>query len=232
LGLIADVANNGREALQQLQRGRYSLLITDLHMPEMDGYELTFAIRQSESADRRFPIIAFTANALKGERARCLQAGMDDYVSKPVQTEVLKSVLDKWLPPAAQNEGLVTPVDKASADSQLALAVLDIDVLVSLVGGDRILVEELISDYRRAAEKAAAEIRAAIPAAEWEAVGAVAHRLKSSSRSVGALAMGEICERLEQAGRSGDGTAVQALIVDFETALKSVIAAIEQRDIP
>ncbi len=104
LGRMADIADNGREALELWQKGGYGLLLTDLHMPEMDGYELTAAIRAVEKAGAsemdkpRLPIIAITANALKGEADRCRAIGMDDYLSKPVQLINLKAKITKWLP--------------------------------------------------------------------------------------------------------------------------------------
>jgi CheY-like chemotaxis protein len=115
LGHTADIAGNGREALKLWQSGDYSVLLTDLHMPEMDGYELTTAIRGSESlaaktAKPHIPIIAFTANALKGEAEHCLAVGMDDYLSKPVQLINLKVMLEKWLPLA----GKAVPVGRVS----------------------------------------------------------------------------------------------------------------------
>jgi CheY-like chemotaxis protein len=102
LGLTADIAEDGREALEMWQSGDYKLLLTDLHMPVMDGYDLTATIRASESTDGkpRAPIIAITANALKGEAEHCREVGMDDYLSKPVQLSTLKVMLEKWLPVA------------------------------------------------------------------------------------------------------------------------------------
>jgi signal transduction histidine kinase/ActR/RegA family two-component response regulator len=98
LGFAADVADNGRVALEWWRRGSYALLLSDLHMPEMDGYELTAAIRSEEQGRRRLPILALTANALKGEADHCRAAGMDGYLSKPMQLAHLKATLDKWLP--------------------------------------------------------------------------------------------------------------------------------------
>ena len=94
LGYAADVASDGREALALWHSGDYALLLTDLHMPRMDGYELTQAIRAEEKDGRRIPIIALTANALKGEAERCHAVGMDDYHSKPSPLAELKGVLD------------------------------------------------------------------------------------------------------------------------------------------
>ncbi|HRG71485.1 MAG TPA: ATP-binding protein, partial [Thauera aminoaromatica] len=121
LGFAADVASDGEQALARWQSGNYALLLSDLHMPKMDGYELTAAIRGAERAAeaenpggaRRIPIIALTANALRGEAVRCLDAGMDDYQSKPTPLAELKAMLEKWLP------AVVT----VAADSSASIAV-------------------------------------------------------------------------------------------------------------
>ncbi len=129
LGLTADIASNGIEALKLWQSNDYSVLFADLHMPEMDGYELTAAIRTSENGDRHMPIIAFTANAIKGEEDHCRAGGMDDYLTKPVQLVRLKAVLEKWLP--------CFPVQSGSP-----YVALDVNVLKGLVGDDAALIRE------------------------------------------------------------------------------------------
>jgi len=97
LGFAADVTSDGREALDYWRNGDYALLLTDLHMPKMDGYELTTAIRAEENSARHIVIIAWTADATKGEERRCLNVGMDDYLSKPTPLANLKAILKKWL---------------------------------------------------------------------------------------------------------------------------------------
>jgi CheY-like chemotaxis protein len=98
LGFTAEVAVDGAEALAKWRAGNFELLLADLHMPVMDGYSLAKAIRQEESSGRRLPILAFTANALKGEMNKALAAGMDDYLTKPIQMVELRAALLKWLP--------------------------------------------------------------------------------------------------------------------------------------
>jgi CheY-like chemotaxis protein len=98
LGYCADMAEDGREALEKWRSGRYALLLTDCHMPHVDGFALTAAIREAEAPGAHLPIIAITANAMQGEAQRCLQAGMDDFLSKPLRLQELAPVLEKWLP--------------------------------------------------------------------------------------------------------------------------------------
>jgi CheY-like chemotaxis protein len=104
VGLRPDVAANGREAVQMAALLPYGLILMDCQMPEMDGYEATRQIRQREVPERRVAVVAMTADAMAGTRERCLSAGMDDYLSKPVKPAALHAVLNRWLPQAAENE--------------------------------------------------------------------------------------------------------------------------------
>jgi len=192
LGYTADVATDGREALERWQSGDYALLLTDLHMPKMDGYELTQAIRAEEKGNRRIPIIALTANALKGEADHCRAVGMDDYRSKPSPLAELKAVLEKWLPAAEPrvDTTLSTGLPVAAIPRTAITAPVDVTVLEGLVGDDPALVREFLQDFRSSAAKITAELRAACVANHTAAAAAAAHKLKSSAHAVGALALG------------------------------------------
>ena len=151
LGRTADLANNGMEAWNLWQTGAYALLITDLHMPIMDGYELTTAIRASESENgtARIPIIAFTANVLQGEADRCVSIGMDDYLSKPVQVVQLKAMLAKWLP--APIVPIVTAASSVSIpDAQMNVSndAVNVQVLMALIGHDAAVIDEFLDEFQ------------------------------------------------------------------------------------
>ncbi len=224
LGYVAEIASDGREALARWGEGGHALLLTDLHMPEMDGYELAAAIRRAEGGGQRLPIVALTANALKSEETRCKAAGMDDYLSKPVLLDQLQSTLEKWLPEPGTERG---QAEIAAPGPEEALAVLDRSVLPKLLGeDDPALILKFLKEYRHSAEKTAAEIRAALGIAAWKVASDGAHKLKSSSRSVGALALGDVCARLELAGKLGDEPAARGLVPEFEAALAAVMAAL------
>ncbi|MEK7844739.1 MAG: response regulator, partial [Pseudomonadota bacterium] len=225
LGYAADIANDGREALKRLQNGDYALLLTDLHMPEMDGFELTKDIRLKESGQKHIPIIALTANALKGEREHCLSAGMDDYLSKPVQLEDLRSVLEKYLSihkPVSEIKAQSEAAAKPASEAETVLVPLNVHILEELIGNDPATIKEMLQDFRASAEKIAEDLRMAYQVEQFVTVGLIAHKLKSSARSVGALALGELCAEIEQAGKQNDAKALAALLPRFEMEIVTV----------
>ncbi|TAN70404.1 MAG: response regulator [Methylobacter sp.] len=239
LGFAADVVDDGRQALERWRNGGYGLLLTDLHMPKMDGYELTTAVRSETKAARRIPIVALTANALKGEAEHCRAVGMDDYLSKPVQLVHLKAMLEKWLPVAAntnpEGEGTHTlkstvlpPDSLATSPMQVTAAVpVDVSVLKALVGDDPAVVSEFLHDFRSSATQIATELETAYAAGQVVQVSALAHKLKSSARSVGALALGELCAEIEQAGKTDQAEVLAALLPRFEMEIAVVNAYLD-----
>jgi len=224
LGYAAEIAPNGMEALRMWRDGGYALLLTDLHMPEMDGYTLTETIRREESATSRMPIVALTANALAGESARALAAGMDEYLTKPLQLYMLKTAMDKWLPRPRKANDPDAALDQAHPVRDAP--VVDISVLEGLVGDDPAVLREFLEDYRTSARRLSAELQAAIKLEDIRQVAAISHKLKSSSRAVGALALGDLCAELENAGKTGDKAFITSGIQRFTTALSSVEATI------
>jgi len=235
LGQAADIASNGREAFNLWQSEEYGLLLTDLQMPVMDGYELTAAIRAAENernaADTgkssHIPIIAFTANALKGEADQCIKAGMDDYLSKPMQLVNLKSKLQKWLPAETESTSIETTPDIMTASSTEIYVSVDVNVLKELIGDDETMTREFLKDFRASAEKISVALRAACNAGQSAVAGALAHKLKSSARSVGAQALADLCINMEQAGNSGDIEALQLLLYRFESELAKVLSFLD-----
>ncbi|MBA4143663.1 MAG: response regulator [Nitrosospira sp.] len=223
LGYTVDLAGNGREALDTWRKGGYSLLLTDLHMPEMDGYELCAAIRASEAGRSRAPIIAITANALKGEAEYCRATGMDDYLSKPVQLVDLKKMLEKWLPaPSSGSESShIAPLASAAMTAR-STEPMDIGVLERLVGNDPAVINECLQSFRSTATKTAAELCAAYKAGHKAQAGAAAHKLKSSARSVGALALGELCGRMEEACSANEDVELAVFVPLFEVEIAAL----------
>lgn len=229
LGYTADVAGDGLQALALWKSGDYALLLTDLNMPEMDGYDLTLAIRSEEVGKRRIPIVALTANALKDEAKRGRAMGMDDYLSKPARLMDLKAMLIKWLPAAAVS-GPDLAVAPASRDATGPVNVRDLE---TLVGDDPEVIQEFLQDFRISAAKAAAELKRACEAGAAVEAGAVAHKLKSSARSVGARTLGDLCEELEQAGNAGRIEVLATLLPKFMaemTAVDDYLGSLSERE--
>lgn len=231
LGYAADVKDNGREALYAWKTGEYGLVLTDLHMPEMDGYELAESIRGFEEAGQRIPIIALTANALKDEKKRCIDRGMDDYLTKPISLDKLESSLRQWLPKQPEHsktndEGGANLGATISNDSD-GLVTLDTAVLVSLIGDDEELVAEFLSEYRISLEEGAAKIRKAIEESDFDTLSAAAHKLKSSSRSVGALEIGEYCAILEDVDAAASRN-LPKMLDTFNSLLHKVINSLDK----
>ncbi len=178
LGYVAENAEDGAVALKMWRTGRYALLLTDCHMPNMDGFELTEAIRREESGTRT-PIIAVTANAMQGESERCRERGMDDYLSKPLRLNELGSMLKKWLPETA-------PV-----------AVWDEQALTRLIGDKPQMHRRLLEKFLVNARERIDAIEASY--ADAEAVSRGAHALKSAASTVGAMQLAELCQAVEDA---------------------------------
>lgn len=199
LGYRAVVVANGREALTLWRGGGFDAVLTDLQMPEMDGYELASTIRAEEGGSSRIPILALTANAVREEAHRCTATGMDDYLTKPVPMHMLDTMLQRWL-----------TIDLADAPP------VDLLVLPALIGNDPALIGQFMLDFVASATDAAAEMtHASDPRG-------VAHRLKSSARAVGAIHLGELCEAIENAPINGDATEASSRIASFDRELERV----------
>ena len=256
LGYAAEIAVNGAEALRLWEGGRYALLLTDLHMPAMDGYSLTSAIRRHEAARgvpdaARMPVLALTANALRGEALRARAAGMDEYLTKPLQLKLLRAALHKWLPgarpdtvagdlsalagPSVRTPASAlapapapAPAPPAQAAARLeagsARPAIDVSVLIGLIGDDPSVLDDFLIEYRASARRLGAELRAASAVDDLRQIAAIAHKLKSASRSVGAVALGDVCAELENACRTGTRDVVAQTMVRFEKALNAVEA--------
>jgi len=217
LGYAVDIASDGVEAYEKWQKESYGLLLTDLHMPNMDGYDLTTAIRRKEEQNnvKPIPIIALTANALKGEEEHCLALGMNAYLTKPIEMPRLKEVMVNYLPDMdnKQSSRLSEPDHftevKSSAQNEEE-QIIDPTMLSRMVGDDPELQAQLIGNFLETTGKLLNELDELYASKDTEAYGGMAHQLKSSVRSFGAVKLGNLFANLEEAGKGGDWPTIYA----------------------
>ncbi len=235
LGYRVEVANNGLEALEALERNSYAAVLMDVQMPEMDGYEATAEIRRREEGQgRRTSIIAMTANAMQGDREKALSAGMDDYVPKPVKPEKLEAALERWVPQESelQREASALQSEDGTIEQVAEEDPLDRSVLAGLRGlqeeGEPDILGELIELFLTDVPPQLIALREAAQSGDARSVERIAHTLKGSCGNMGAVRMGAICAELEEMGRSGNLTTASGLVSRLEEELGRVRAAFEE----
>ncbi|MBJ7899673.1 MAG: response regulator [Cyanobacteria bacterium RI_101] len=224
LGYRADVVGNGQEVLQSLRQAPYDAILMDVEMPEMDGLSAARAIRQWEDLPDQPWIIAVTAYAMPGDRERCLQAGMNDYISKPVREKDLIGALQRV------NLSQARPRETPAPPALPPATVLDPRILQDLrdLGGDQAsaIIQDLCQTYLTTAPTLLAQIKTALAGEDWETLRRAAHSLGSSSANLGARAFAQACRQWENAARAG--TAPDFLFTDLERSFQQVEAALGQ----
>jgi len=199
-----DIVNNGAEAVGAWSTGRYDLILMDCQMPVMDGYQATRTIRSREPADRRIPIIALTADAMSGAEKDCLAAGMDGYLTKPLDRRRLAESLERFLGSAGSAPAPDAPSALAPPSPGDDSPPVDWEQFVSLTDGDGEFAQQLVQLFIDSGDAALAQIRDALDRKDWSAVGRVAHSFKGSSANIHAQAASAAAARLEQAARAGE----------------------------
>lgn len=221
MGYAVDIASNGAEALEKLAQRPYALILMDCQMPVLDGYETTRRIRRLQGELAHTPIVAMTANAMAGDREQCLEAGMDDYLTKPLLRSQLAAMLEHYLPaaPAAQDDAAAVPV------------VLDESRLQELFGEDTALAGEMLDMFIEhttpVMDDLARHCQATDPLlGEIQALG---HRLAGSCLNLGIQALGETGRQMEIAARQGDLAQVRTLADGCARAFAALREQIQER---
>lgn len=233
LGYNADIVENGLKAWEAWQHGNYDILLTDINMPLMDGHELVVKIRDTEQqTGAHIPIIAITANAMDDDAKRCLENGMDAFITKPVSLKDLQLALEKWLPEGASqhitNKKSVSSnkVVEGDMDIETGTAV-DISMLQMLVGDDTEKHRLLFKTFIDSAPETIQAIQVAHREHAIETIRLQAHKLKSSARSMGAHELADTCQALEIAAKADNRDEIDTLTPQLDGRFKEVNEYIE-----
>ena len=216
LGYLVDAVDDGQQALDALAKNDYALILMDCQMPVLDGYAATKQIRaQEQGTGRHIPIVAVTANAMASDRERCLEAGMDDYLSKPVNSKQLKHVLEHWLSPSSEIRLPATDLPAATVvevngDGVNGKDPLDMQRLDELFSGDKDVTLQVLKVFVDSLDVLQARIATALASQDAEALCSVAHEVKGSSANMGADKLSQMAKMLEIMAKSGHMNWAQA----------------------
>ncbi|MFB3916749.1 MAG: response regulator [Terriglobales bacterium] len=211
LGHAVTVASNGKEVLEALQQQTFDLLLLDVQMPVMDGFATIAAIREREvSTGRRLPVIALTAHAMSGDRERCIAAGMDDYLAKPIRREDLSQLIEKYC-----------------GAGELSLAVFKREQALARAGGDEELLAELADIFCRQSGRMLAAVEHAVQVRDAAALRIAAHTLKGSASVFGAERTVALAVELEEMGKHGDLPGAEARFRDLTRAVHDLLASLQ-----
>ena len=225
LGFKCDIVANGEEAVQALETTGYDLVLMDCQMPEMDGFEATVMIRSQDSKvnNHELPIIAMTANAMKGDREKCLAAGMNDYLAKPVKNSELAEMLDRWLAGVQPRE---EPMDDEIPTVE-SLSLLDVPDMLSRIGGDVDFAKELLDLSSTQLPLILNKLCVTLASSDdMTSLCMQAHTMKGAASNISALALSDLSLRFETAAKGGDMKTVQALMPELEKTVELTVEAI------
>jgi PAS domain S-box-containing protein len=225
LGYHAVPAENGIEAVQELENNVYDLVLMDIQMPEMDGFEATNIIRDPQSSvlNHEVPVIAMTAHAMEGDRDKCIQAGMDDYIAKPVKPEILAKVIKQIL-----SREFITEAEQKTRKMKKRLAIFDRSVLTESLGDDQELIREILEIFKSNADEIMTSLKNAALKDDLETIRRSAHSLKGSSGNIGAKDFMETMRSIEEACSDGDMNSVRTRIRQSEKDYTELMEELEK----
>ncbi len=215
LGYRADVVANGLEVIEALTRIPYDLVLMDCQMPELNGFEATRRIRGDGSGclNPNVPIIAMTAGAMKGDREQCLEAGMNDYMAKPVQPQAIADMMALWLDNGRNMADPAVVENMTSNQDDYPRMIFDQEGLLRRLMGDKQLVSLMIETFQNEMPKQLSALELAVASQDYALIQLQAHNIKGASANMGVVRMQEIAATIEQAGEAGDTDRTQSDIL-------------------
>jgi CheY-like chemotaxis protein/HPt (histidine-containing phosphotransfer) domain-containing protein len=222
MGHRVDVVSDGAEAVTAAKTANYDLILMDCQMPRMDGFEATAAIREASPPHRRVAIVAMTANAMQGDRERCLAAGMDDYLAKPVNRDRLAEAVDRWLQPDQRSS--VSALSALSAAPDEPVQPFNMLQLESIVGRDVTLKRRYLELFEHTTRPLLTRLGDAVRSRDPNAVRRAAHELKGSCGSIGAAPMADLSGQLERLDVHESWSEAERLYQDLEAAFERATA--------
>jgi len=231
-GIVVEIADNGKKAVEAVQKSHFDAVLMDIQMPEMDGYEATRIIRK-DSKFKSLPIIAMTAHAMKGDEEKCMEAGMDGYVSKPISQDRLFHTIWKSMkhqkkapyykePEVPEDRGITVA---QTEDLPERLPGINIQDALSALKIEKAVFKHILTGFLKNNKESANKIRNAFDKKDWESLVQIAHSLKGSAGNIGANKLYKAAHELETAGR--DGAPTSDLLKTVETALNQVLESLQ-----
>jgi len=242
--MVVDTATTGKQAVEKIRERAYDAVLMDVQMPEMDGYDATRAIRTMEKANRfdkgevpprliPVPIIAMTAHAMKGDREKCLAAGMDDYVTKPIDVDILFPALSRWVPPHKPFATHGCDIPSRLPGNQTETAVIpdlpgvDLDDLRSRTGSSPSFLKGLLDDFIREFEMAATTIRDALDSGDSDSARRLAHTFKGAAANLSATRIAEAAASVESAIAAHDPIQLEERLAVIDASIQALATAVK-----
>ncbi len=232
-GITVSIANDGQEAVEAVNQESFDGVLMDLQMPVMDGFEATRTIRNDERF-KNLPIIAMTANAMAGDRERCLEVGMNDHVAKPIEIKELYGALALWVKPS--NPTVIAAPDageQSAAPDEIEIPELtgiDVEIGLKRVAGNRRLYRTILLQFRDSAANTLSELKVALSDGDVETATRSAHTIRGVAGNIGAVDLQKMAERLESALKNGESSGLESLLSDIEFHLAQILPGISVLD--
>ena len=226
-GYTVDAVDNGRLAVEAANRRAYDLILMDVQMPEMDGFEATKVIRRKQEGKKCPPIVAMTAHAMKGDREKCLQAGMDDYLAKPIEPQELFDAIAKWTGASDPQETMVGRGESGVGQSTPHLPI-DLKAALDRFDGDQEFLRDMLLEFLDSASGQLKTLEKAAARGDAGLIEREAHSIKGAAGNLGAAAIADVSLKLELLGRKADLSAADQVVARLRTEFKSLEEYVHQ----